>query len=548
MKDLNNTLFYKVKFNIASENDADLLWVVLLKIREWISKKLKRNRIVYDFNDQVLTDIKSGKSLEIEDASMKIRSVAHFSDHGISHWACEILECVDLKNGTASRNWKTEIGFESVGLSEGVFSLILSYGDRAGFIGPLQDPPSDSIPNIIRIILDCEELTCSVSGIDIMLRPVEITQSNVDELFANIINQDRKLPYVFIPYKQNGHNAIDPERISRVLGPNAIIIYTTSPDGTQLINNKLRNYELECKAGCIRVYASSPNVKNEADSRRHRFIDYEEYGELYVYEILRRALAQDVNSYDDLFRIDDVLRLNRQSSHEKQINNLKDKYQGEALDEMIRMEEENNRIQGERDYYESELKDCKRANVELQNKCDAYEQAFNSGDGITGSNQLVNSIGTLKVMPPSKECIGNLILQLYPDRIDFTENGFRTLKNSVFEPIALWHAFLDMCQILYPLFTSQGHKDIRKEFNNNSRFDFATSEGKQTHKDPGLMKSRIDTYQGREINIEPHISSGSKPAEKSFVRIYFCWDNESNKLIIGDCGSHKDNYSTRKIH
>ena len=43
MLDLSSTLFFKGKFQITAEQDRDLLWVLVYKIRGWILPKWNRN-------------------------------------------------------------------------------------------------------------------------------------------------------------------------------------------------------------------------------------------------------------------------------------------------------------------------------------------------------------------------------------------------------------------------------------------------------------------------------------------------------------------------
>ena len=76
----------------------------------------------------------------------------------------------------------------------------------------------------------------------------------------------------------------------------------------------------------------------------------------------------------------------------------------------------------------------------------------------------------------------------------------------------------------------------------------ARGEGKMTRKDADLMRQYTDTYNGHEINIEAHIKNGVKESDPRFVRIYFAHDpTVSDKVIIGHCGKHLDNYTTQKV-
>ena len=43
MLDLSSTLFFKGKFQITSEQDTDLLWTLIYKIRGWMLPKWRRS-------------------------------------------------------------------------------------------------------------------------------------------------------------------------------------------------------------------------------------------------------------------------------------------------------------------------------------------------------------------------------------------------------------------------------------------------------------------------------------------------------------------------
>ena len=61
------------------------------------------------------------------------------------------------------------------------------------------------------------------------------------------------------------------------------------------------------------------------------------------------------------------------------------------------------------------------------------------------------------------------------------------------------------------------------------------------------MAQRMDSYDGREIIIEPHVAKGNREGDPNFIRVYFAYDSVSRKIIIGHVGRHLDNYTTRSI-
>ena len=69
-----------------------------------------------------------------------------------------------------------------------------------------------------------------------------------------------------------------------------------------------------------------------------------------------------------------------------------------------------------------------------------------------------------------------------------------------------------------------------------------------TRKDSTLMRQYEDDYNGKIISIEPHIKTAeTKESSPRFLRVYFGFDEESKKIVIGSCGKHLNNYTTRKI-
>lgn len=129
------------------------------------------------------------------------------------------------------------------------------------------------------------------------------------------------------------------------------------------------------------------------------------------------------------------------------------------------------------------------------------------------------------------------------------KKGWRSLEDCTTANDIVWQALYDISTILHPLFSENNSVDIVKAFGDQSRFEYAKTEGPQTRKDAKLMAQRTDFYQNTEINIEPHISSKTgDPSSPRFIRVYFAWDKPSNKIVIGQCGNHMPNHTSRTIH
>lgn len=174
LRDLTRTMFFKAGFNVKAEQGQDALWKIVLDLRKWVLGKAKRSGFDFPSDSRTWTRVKHGTSIKSSDGSTSLTSCLHIDD-GIFTWACVLIEDKGAPAGTSPREWVTEIGFKGTSQEEGRFSVVLSYEDRPGFIGKLQDDPDPSVPGIVAITITDKELFCSESGIKIGLDAMEIT-------------------------------------------------------------------------------------------------------------------------------------------------------------------------------------------------------------------------------------------------------------------------------------------------------------------------------------------------------------------------------------
>lgn len=358
--------------------------------------------------------------------------------------------------------------------------------------------------------------------------------------------------------QSDGKHEIDPDELVEYIGPNALVYYTGNVDVMELLNRRLDQHKLRCSNGMIRVYSSKPNVDKPGDYRRHRSIrvgDVHRMGRENVYLMLRRALAQDVHFWEYAVRLDDVRRLNRESFREKRIKREKIDIQDRALEELAELigelESENCSLKDEVetkedriDELEEESRALRRERYDLSSKCEAYEASF--GDERNSDSRLHEYLREMRRMPSTCYEVAQMIVNTFPDAIDFSERGWSSLENCESTPSTLWSVLHDMCTVLHPLMV-KGNCDIAREFGDNSTFEYAKGEGRLTRKSNEFMSQRQDSYNGIPISIEAHICSRTgKPKDEKYARVYFAWLPSEEKLIIGDT-SHLDNFSTRKI-
>lgn len=544
MLDLDRTMFFKAKFEVAEKSGNDALWAVIMSLKYWSTYKARRDEYDIPKEIEAWTALKWGSILEANDARVKLISSLH-QEEDVYTWACQHIEEVRVTD-CAPRRWITEIGFEGLSHNSGTVSVITMYRDMPGFLGPLQETPNPSIPALVRNLADNKNLLCTIDGHPLVLSPNELALENSSEVYRIISDQSREVPVIICSPSCNGELALNPEAIVKQLGPNALVFFTHNKEVIKALNDHFPADEFKCFGGAVRIYAPRPNFAEQADSYNHRFFSYrqvQEYGEEYFYGILRRALAEDIHFWETSIRLDDIKRLNRMSMRERQAKRERAEFENSTLDEVAEMidaaDKRAENAETDLDNIMDELKDCKKRLHETENRMNAYAHSLEAMMSVE-LEQTLNDIPDL-----SLEKIAQLFVKAYPERLDFSKRGWDSLTNCVTAPDVFWHALHSICTVLHPLYSETG-TPIVQAFNNQTRLTLTLKESETTENNDSLMRQREDEYQGRRLFIEPHIKSGNgDPSSPKFVHIYFNRDEKTGRLVIGDT-KHLDVSTTPK--
>jgi DNA-binding FrmR family transcriptional regulator len=159
----------------------------------------------------------------------------------------------------------------------------------------------------------------------------------------------------------------------------------------------------------------------------------------------------------------------------------------------------------------------------------------------------MHAIENLAELPSSLAEVLTLIAALHPDKIVLTEDAIKTAESAGLEDKSLddaWRCLWSIPTILHPLFFEDGQpNDKEGAYRDRSGFDLAMSEGKQTKKQTNLMALRTRRFNGREIDITPHVKMGNRAPK--CLRVHFAIDRENGRFIIGHCGDHLQNYTSQ---
>lgn len=567
MIDLNSSLFFKAKFNMAPRfNDKDLLWDLISDIKYWMTSKWKKYGEVIPSQNKIWSMWKLGSQISSDNNIVSFYSVYYKKDESKQCWACKITESWPSRNGCAPREWITEIGFQQEQTEDAEVSIVIYYGDRPGFIGPCEPEPPASIPNLIPILYNDARIECRVGAIPLKLKPTLLRPGDFLKFWSFVSEKDRNIPIVYISPRRidvtsdETKTLIDPKILADTLGSNALVYYSDTIDFSKEMTHMCIDSELGCYSGGVRVYTTHPNFDEKADSYRHRYINASyiiENGAESIYRILRRALAQDVHFYDTMFRVEDCKKLKDRAFTEQKMA----KYREAVTDELIEstIERENNlkkkleEIEEERfswelekEEFEERISNLKSDLYSTKSTIDAY---FEEVSKSKSREQALDRIRKISKYPQAPEEVAAYFETHFVDRIAFTDKGHASLKECSTNLDILWDALYQMVTTLYELYINEKCPNIDQEFNSRSNFQMVRGEGSRTRENKKQIQQYQDVFNGREISIETHIrTKENQENDPRFLRIYFGFDPFSQKLVIGSCGVHKENYASQKIH
>ena len=228
------------------------------------------------------------------------------------------------------------------------------------------------------------------------------------------------------------------------------------------------------------------------------------------------------------------------------LENEKLRNMGEKMD---KIQVQNNELKNQVAEKDKILATKEHEKTEIDKK---FEEASSE---LANRHLKIDAISNLQELPKNLSEAVKLIEAIFPEKLSFSDEAKKSAKTASTIPIDIaWPCLFHMATTLHDLFFVESKKrieiekkviDVEKQFKDRTGLILAMTEGKRTNRDPNFLKLRTITYEGKEISIVPHVKSGTKSPK--LLRVYFFIDNENRKLVVGHCGDHLDNYSTRSL-
>ena len=548
--DLISNVFYRSHFDVFPVKAGWNVFIEITKyIINWCNFKAKRYGIELNW------DWKQFRHHGIFEAGSMRAMSTQFVDResGARYWAAKVFETVKC-DGYADRTWISEFGIEQSNSNCATFSYTVMYEDRQGFLGELQPAPSANVPSVVNYLLTDKMVICKSGQQVLKLSPHDITPGHMDKLRDALQDVSRTCPIIYIAANKMGEHLFDRNELARLVAGNAKVFYSQYPSASDEFNSTIGNI-FRCPDGGLRVYQPNIDWTNCDEGYRHIYFTEEKLCEIgldKIQSILRRALCENIQYYTakQLFRYDDCISMYN-LFRRKEMQDLAAQAQDNEflfIDEARQLQEAKSELEKVNYELQTALDACeleKQKNVALTN---SLNETASLRETVKQLKHTQSKMSTLKALPQSPEEIVDTFLSIHSDKMDFTKRGLNSLRDCPTSGTLLWQVLFCMATTLRDLYILDSGKNIVQSFEQKTNFSLALTEGHETRKNNSLMSLREDTYAGDKIDIEPHVSYGNFRGDKSkSVRVYYAFDPKSKKIIIGFCGEHLPNYSTKNF-
>ena len=159
-----------------------------------------------------------------------------------------------------------------------------------------------------------------------------------------------------------------------------------------------------------------------------------------------------------------------------------------------------------------------------------------AGNGSVFNLEVLLNLATRREEPSPVDCI-DIIEEIYGERctvLDSARNSARKMTQFIYGR--------DLLDLLVRLVTTYraglidgGDSKARLVF---GRSGYAAKESKTVMGSKAMRRQRTFDYNGTKVEMFRHLKIGVDDNQTRTIRVYFHWDGEREKIVIGYCGEH----------
>lgn len=183
----------------------------------------------------------------------------------------------------------------------------------------------------------------------------------------------------------------------------------------------------------------------------------------------------------------------------------------------------------------------RNAEAQLENMKVALTEARRSGEGVDPTTRyalqdiITGGIEDNKKLTPEK-CL-HLIGDAFHERVVILPEAYTSASaaSAYKKPEVLLNLLGRLVTTYVDKLNSGGDNVARSVFTAN---EYAANESDTVKNISDLRKHREVTYKGETIALERHLKNGARNETATSIRVYFHWDADDQKIVIGYCGAH----------
>ncbi len=592
---------YRARLTVRDTGCGDVLQAVLAQARSWACEVAAR--FSADEALAALSDVPafargsacwpSGWHGSAQTGAPFAFCTARFDAGGKSAWALE-MDHGDGSERAAHRRWHVRVGV--LGDAERVtLNIQVTHRMAAGcFAAPA--PALPSVPKLVRAVAALDGASVSVGSDQALFAPREVTAKTFKDVMARrLLDKGREMPIVAVCADEGGYMPVCPEvdLAAKVAGMAQVMELDMSDPALKRAADgfftQAAAFSWDCRLmpGALVVYlpgldmAKSPTGRLYVFSANQMRRNRERRQAEHLAGILADGLSRSIGRRDsDVLEVSDIEWLRSASGANRLQERLRELSaamppqgaqpaaqgapvpegapdaagEGEevaALREGMEtwralaedMDAENTRLR-EAEVAMAEENDALRARAaQAEQKAAALGQALASRE--RGSADCLPA-QVLQAVPRTLEDVLRYAEAVWPTRIALTPESWKGAGEwnddvgSVSEEYEIVKA---VAEVLYDLHDEAGGGDITRAFQEASGYELALKEGKMTKRDSSLTSLRNCRWEGREYQADAHVK-GRNP--KVGFRLYYAWDKDRRRIVIGHVGSHLRTYGTAR--
>lgn len=539
----NSRVHYQTSFRTQAANPEHCpLFALQNIIYSWVYKK-ESDRVIKEDKKAFITKCDWPNLFKTHSW---IATSTYYSDEG-KCWALRYTEC-QSQNGRR-RYWYTDIGIrKNNAQNEAIFYCKISYASSEFDLSCDELPkPSSNTPRFIRSILSSKSGLSVYSehpSFKLLNQPAKLKLKSGHGL-ATLIESEKR-SYTLVIFNGETKDFIQQANVlARALAGKAqIILLDQDPEFADELRYCLKK-ELMVYHGTFRVFFPIRRNKIPSSLHRHFRIDDENYHEqrnTLVNNLLKNYTLSETDAVKNISEVSRMISRSKLLEGFKKGENTEKDLEA-FFEEYTKLEEEKSRVEQERDYYLEEHSELETETAELRSKLEA---SLYNNSRMQGELQICYQ-SHLGKLPENLEETVKVKAELLKERIIFTEGAHKSAADYS-KCSSLDHAWKILYHIgttLYDIkFGGQPAGDIEKRFKELSGYEYAKSEGPKTKGNSRLNQSRKIEHNGREYELWPHVKYGNE--EPKLIRVYFDYDDDLKKIVVGHVGPHLDNATTRK--